>query len=177
MNNNLDIINFTNEECITYAKKIKSGEIPFSEIKDYLENFAKIDNYTEVDAIQIIKNITLFTFIVPCERIDFQTCCGKIMLNAAKFINTEGSLNFKILYALCMSQFNEDKTAINENWREEILMIILGRFAALVKDDKTYATNLMYKYNEIMESNTKLYVYHYNFNNVNDYDSELIKKN
>jgi len=69
-----------------------------------------------------------------------------------------------------MSQLNEDKTALNKNWRCEVLMIIFGRFTALVNDDKKYATGLMYRpllcsfpyyrpryNNEIMKSKSELY--------------------
>ena len=39
-----------------------------------------------------------------------------LLLTVAKFIKKkEGSMNFKILYALCISQFNKDYTDFKEN--------------------------------------------------------------
>jgi len=58
------------------------------------------------------------------------------LLTVLQFIEGEGSLNFKILKALCLSQFSKSEKSFKRNVNDKILLLIRSRFDNnLVGDD------------------------------------------
>lgn len=54
---------------------------------------------SEDEATELIKNITIASYYVPYKRFDF-FAVTEALLFLANFINTKGTENFKIVYAL-----------------------------------------------------------------------------
>jgi len=48
------------------------------------------------------------------DKIEYNTYSGRLLLNLTKYINSVGTTNFKILYALCMSQFNKEQQILEK---------------------------------------------------------------
>jgi len=97
-----------------------------------------IYNHTEEKAIKLIENVTLIKH-VNLINTEFLAYSGRLLLTAAKFIKKEGSLNFKILYALCLSQFNEQQTDFKDIASKEIIQEMNCRFYCLTEKEMDYA--------------------------------------
>jgi len=67
-------------------------------------------------------------------KTEFMAYSGRLLLTAAKFIKIEGSLDFKILFTLCLSQFNKKQTDFKKDAIKEIIDEINTRFNCLVKE-------------------------------------------
>jgi len=63
------------------------------------------------------------------------TYSGSLLLNLPKYIETGGTTNFKILYGLCNSQFNNDQTDFKDDAYEEIIAEIEEKFLCLVNEE------------------------------------------
>lgn len=138
---NIDFININEDKCLEIGNKVKNGDIEVSEIKHILKTIKKI-KYSEQDACTVVKNICLLMYYVPLERTDFHTYCGKAMLHVIKFIKINGSTNYKILYALYKTQFNEDTKTTKKSAREEIISTLKLLFELLDPHDIKSARNL-----------------------------------
>jgi len=66
------------------------------------------------------------------------------------FIDGEGSLNYKILKALCLSQVNEECTDVKENANEDIIFIIREKNFYLVNEDKELVSDELMPYMKVL---------------------------
>jgi len=143
MENNYKINFLTDDEekFIDFGKKIANGEIEISEMIEILNEVQKY-KYTEKKAIIVITNLTLTLYYVAYEITTFHYYCGKSLLYAAQFINTKGSLNYKIIYALYKSQFDEKTATLKESLREEVCDVMVAKFSSLDKNDTIIAKEI-----------------------------------
>jgi len=103
------------------------------ELKRFFREYRK--DYSEEDVINIMKNIAIIGRHIDFCRKEYKTYSGRLLLNLTNCINSEGTFNFKILYALCMSQFNKEQTAFREDACEEVIIEIQRRFYYLVNEE------------------------------------------
>lgn len=82
---------------------------------------------------------------------EFTTFCGRLLLIVSKFVDNYGSQNFNILYALCMSQFNDDFTDFRDSARKEIIMDINLKFDCLIKRGKKDAWYIKKKFYKLIK--------------------------
>jgi len=129
------LINCTKNECLQFAEIIEKDQIKNKKIKSIFYHFINKDDYTEEKAIKLIVNVTLIKQHVNKTKTEFLTYSGRLLLIAAKFIKKQGSLNFKMLYALCLSQFNEQQTDFKDNATKDIILEINSRFYSLTKEE------------------------------------------
>jgi len=159
--NILDLINLSYKECKTFANKVRHGEIDIFQVKKIFDYYKKRSNYTEKEAISIIKNVTLIAYYGPSKRVDFQTHCNILLLNIASYINISGSLNLKVLYALYLSQVNEDETSFIKHVKEEIIETIFNKFSCLDSNDRPKARFFQNSYNKIIDNGNRFRLYRY----------------
>jgi len=82
-----------------FGNLVKKGKIGDSKINETFEKI-KSNTYSEEDSKTIIKNLIIASHNVDSERTDYQTPLNETLLYMVKFININGSINLKILYAL-----------------------------------------------------------------------------
>jgi len=126
------------EKLLDFGKKIAKGKIEISEMIEILNEVQKY-KYTEKEAIIVITNLTLAQYYVNYKLTTFHYYCGKSLLYAAQFINTEGSLNYKIIYALYKSQFDEKTQIIKKNAKSEVINVMINKFSTLDEKDTVLA--------------------------------------
>ena len=63
-------------------------------------------------------------------------------MHIAQFINTEGSLNYRILYALYKSQIDEKTATIKENVRDKVINFMIRKFKSLDENDTVLAKKI-----------------------------------
>eukprot|EP00833_Pecoramyces_ruminatium_P018782 jgi/Orpsp1_1/1192814/evm.model.d7180000096077.1 len=107
-----NIIEYSNEECEDFGKKIFEGKIDTEKAIisfNYFEEkfFLLKSNINKENITKLIKNLCLISENVSFEMLDIQTYIGKALLSTADLIEYNGSLNIKIIYALCLSQYNK----------------------------------------------------------------------
>jgi len=154
----IDFINCTEDECLHFSNKVNEDEIDNDKIMSTFDYF-KSRKYTKKEAIKLIKNVVLISHLVNYYRTDFITYCGRLLLTVAEYVNDYGSSNFNILYALCMSQFNEDCTNFKDSARFEIINEIEERFKWLVNDEIEDAKDLRDTYERLLKINERCYHY------------------
>jgi len=157
----IDFINCTEEECLQFSNKINEDEINEANIIKTFDYFKNKKYYSEEDAIKLIKNVVYTSHQINFGRTDYRTYCGRLILTVAKFVIDYGSSNFKILYALCESQFKEDYSDFKDSANREIIVEINNRFRYLVNDDIEYAKSLKETFEYLLENNKKCYNYLY----------------
>ena len=81
-----------------------------------------------------MKNLVIIGRHINYDKIEFNTYSGRLLLNLTNYIKKVGTTNFKILYALCMSQFNKEQTAFSEDACKEVIDEIQMRFYCLVDE-------------------------------------------
>eukprot|EP00833_Pecoramyces_ruminatium_P014633 jgi/Orpsp1_1/1188665/evm.model.d7180000066370.1 len=131
----IDFTKCTKEECLRFAKMVVNDEIKEKTLKKLFYSFIN-NKYSEEDAINLIKNIIIIRYHVNLSKTGFLAYSGRLLLTAAKFINKKGSLNFKILYALCLTQFNPQHTDFIDNPIKEVIVEMNSRFYCLVNKEK-----------------------------------------
>jgi len=133
----IDFINCSEEECLQFAEKVNKDEFDNEQLKKTFNNFI-FRIYTDEEAIKLIKNVSLTKYKVSHAKTFFQFYSSRTLLTVAQEFNRSGSgsSNFKILKALCYSQFNEDFTDFKENVNKYILFIIRERLNILVNEDE-----------------------------------------
>jgi len=160
----IDLIKCTKEECIQFAEKIVKDKIEEDELKNIFDYYIIKDDYKEEDAVNLIKNVILIVQNVNLSKTEFNTYSGRLLLSAAKYIKIEGSLNLKILYALCLSQFNENQTDFKNEAIYEIIYEINRRIKCLVKREKDNAyfiQNIQRTFKELVDKNRKKYSFYF----------------
>lgn len=157
----LNFATSSEETCKQFGMQVKSGEISESQMTAPLEAVKSKGDFTTNDAVTVIKNISLAAYYVSTERTDFQSVCGEALLHAASFIPTEGSLNFKILYALYKSQVKADETSFETTARSEIIGNMLGRFDSLVNGDVSKAEHMKSIFAALLKKDLRFSVYSY----------------
>ncbi|OUM57820.1 hypothetical protein PIROE2DRAFT_17078 [Piromyces sp. E2] len=158
----IDLVNIKYSKLRRFVDQVTHGEIKALQVKKMFEHYLHRKNYTEEEAIVLIQNFTLLAYYRPSKRIDFQTYCNFTLLHLASFIDkydTISSLNLKILYALYLSQVNEDETAFKKHVREEIIHTIFNKFACLDRDDIPNARFFQNSYNRIIENDHRFTFY------------------
>ena len=128
----LDLINCTRDQCLKFSNKVMNDEFKKKELKRYFKEYSK--DYSEEDAINIMKNLVIIGYYIDFSKIEYNTYSGRLLLNLTKYINIPRTSNFKILYALCMSQFNKEQTAFSEDACKEVIDEIQMRFYCLVDE-------------------------------------------
>jgi len=157
-----DLINSSEEDCIKFAKEIEDGKIEYSKIRKIFEFYRKKMYYKEDEAIKLIKNISLTQYYVSIEKTDYQTECGKTLLLVARNIRGKGSLNFRILKALCLSQFSKDEKSFIEDVNDEIILIIRARFDnTLVGKDIDAAYHIKSVFDYIVKNDSRYFYISY----------------
>jgi len=131
----INFLTASENECIKFAEKVENEEIENSVIINTFDYFNKKE-YTEKEAIILIKNIILTEHYVNEYRTDYRTYCGKTLLTAANFIEGDEDLNYKILKALFKSQYNDDELEFYDDAREEIISEIYERLKGISKKEK-----------------------------------------
>ncbi|OUM60175.1 hypothetical protein PIROE2DRAFT_14126, partial [Piromyces sp. E2] len=154
-------INCTEAECEEFSRKVDNDEIEEEKIIKTFKYFSNKDDYSREEAIKLIKNVVLIRHRVNYYRTDIITYCYRTILNVAKYVNDYGSSNFNILYALCMTQFNEDESNFRDSARREIIYDIDSRFDCLVNEEIEDAEDLQYTFNELLKVNRRCYHYLY----------------
>jgi len=99
----------------------------------------------------IIKNLALTIFCVKFSRTDYITPCGEIILYLTNFIKVEGSLSFKVLYAIYKAIVDENKNRFKYKIRIELIEEIVERYDDLTEQDKKQFEPFKNKYNEIIK--------------------------
>jgi len=153
----LNLINCTREQCIDFAKNVVNDEFDEKEIKDYFEKY--VDDYLEEEAINIMKNIVIIWHHLNISSTVCLTYSGRLLLNLTKCIKTGKTKNFKILYGLCMSQFNKDQTAFKDDVCEEIISEIEEGFTCLDDQEKDVTSELLDTFRELGKKSETLKVY------------------
>jgi hypothetical protein len=158
---NVDFIASSEEICRSYGLQVKDGKLDGTDMNKPLEAIKGKSDFSEKEAVTVIKNISLAAYYVPIERTDFQSICSEALLYAAKSIAAEGSLNFKILYALYRSQIEENESAFKETARSEIIGNMLGRFNSLVNGDIDAAGKMKSTFKALLKKDSRFSVYSY----------------
>ena len=156
----IDLTKCTKDECLKFAEMVEKDEIKEKTLKKFIYSYIN-DKYSEEDAINLIKNIIIIRHNVNLSKTGFLAYSGRLLLTAAKFINNERSLNFKILYALCLSHFNPQHTDFIDNPIKEIIVEINSRFECLVNEEKDDAYFLKNTFEELIKKNKKCYKFLY----------------
>jgi len=157
----IDLINCTKNECLQFAEMIEKDQIKKRKLKNIFYHFINKNYYTEEKAIKLIVNITLVKQHVNKTKTEFLAYSGRLLLTAAKFIKKQGSLNLKILYALCLSQFNEEQTDFKNNASKEIILEMNSRFYSLTKEEMDDAYLIEKTYKDLLKKNRKKYNIYY----------------
>jgi hypothetical protein len=157
----VDFITSQEGECKQYGLMVKDGKLDGDAMSKPLQAVKEKGDLTETVAIDVIKNISLAAYYVPIERTDFQLICNETLSHAAKSITAEGSINFKILYALYKSQIEENGSAFKGTARSEIVGNMLGRFDSLVNGDKTAAEKMKSTFDTLLKKDHRFSVYSY----------------
>jgi len=157
----IDFINCTEDECSQFSNKVNEDEINEVDIIKTFDYFKNKEYYSEEDAIKLIKNVVLTSHLINFYRTDYITYCGRLILTVAKFVIDYGSSNFKILYALCISQFNEDASNFKDNANGEIINEINERFSHLKDDEIEDARYLQETFHYLLKKNRKFIKYIY----------------
>jgi len=80
-------------------------------------------------------NIVIIWYHINVSKIECLTYSGSLLLNLTKnILKTGGTTNFKILYGLCISQFNKDHTVFKDDAYEEVIAEIEERFHCLINE-------------------------------------------
>ncbi|ORX80527.1 hypothetical protein BCR32DRAFT_327684 [Anaeromyces robustus] len=158
---NLDFTTSNEDLCKQYGIYVKTGELNGSCMTGPLEEIKNKNNFSFEEAVIVIKNITLAAYYVPIERTDFQFVYSKALLHAASFIDGNGSLNFKILYALFKSQVEIDETSFKKTARSEIIGNMLGRFNSLVNEDIIEAEHMKSVFTSLLKKDARFSIYSY----------------
>lgn len=151
----------TEEACIQFGIHVKSGEIAEYEMIKPLAAIKKMEDFSQDQAIAVIKNISLAAYYVPTERTDFQLVYSEALLHAARVLNIEGTINLKILYALYKSQVKTDETSFETTARSEIIGDMLGRFSSLVNGDIAKAEHMKSVFTALLKKDSRFSVYSY----------------
>jgi len=107
-----NFIKATKNQIKEYTILVNNGLVNEFEINKKFEEIKKNKYYSEEEAVFIIQNLTIASFLVPYERTDFQVPCGEALIYVSQFIEIEGgSINLKILYALfrCLVVVEKDE--------------------------------------------------------------------
>jgi len=153
----LNLINCTRDQCLEFAEKILNDEFEEKELKSYFEGYS--DDYSEEDAINIMKNIIIIKCHLNISKVTFLAYSGRLLLNIADCVEIVANTNFKILYGLCLSQFNEEQTSFKDDACDEVISEILLRFSCLVGNDEKYEANfLKKKLRELNEKDPKFHI-------------------
>ena len=155
----VDFINCTEKECIQFCKKVNNDEIDENKIKKTFDYFKNREYYTEEEALKLIYNVALATHVIDYYRTDYKTYCGRLQLTVAKYVDKYESANYNILYALCVSQFNDDFTDFKDSTRREIINDICDRFTCLVNDEVAKAEDLNSTFRELIRLNFDKYAF------------------
>jgi len=139
-------INSSKKEFVDFTLKVKRNKIPPFVYKETLLKFKKIKVCSEKEAINLINNLSLASYRVSTENLEYQTYIGEVLLHITKFINLKNrSKNFKLLYALYKSQVKENekdfKLCIDLNLMEYIAIKIKN----LDKEDKKHSEHIIIK--------------------------------
>ena len=154
----IDFINCTEKECIQFCKKLNNDEMDENKIIKTFDYFKNRENYTREEAIKLIYNVVLATHVIDYCRTNYKTYCGRLLLTVAKYVNEYNSANYNILYALCVSQFNDDFTDFKDSARREIINDIFDRFTCLVNDEVAKADDLHSTFKELINLNFNKYI-------------------
>jgi len=153
----IDFINCTEKECIQFCKKINNDEIDEYKIIKTIDYFKNREYYTRKEALKLIYNVVLATHVINYYRTNYKTYCGRLLLTVAKYVNKYESANFNIIYALCVSQLNDDFTDFKDSARSEIINDVCDRFNCLVNDDVEKAESLHRKFKKLINKNFNKY--------------------
>ncbi|OUM67206.1 hypothetical protein PIROE2DRAFT_5477 [Piromyces sp. E2] len=153
----LNLVECTKEQCIKFAEMVLKDEFEVKELRNYFKNYG--NDYTEEDAINIMKNIIIMQHHVNISNIEFLTYSSELLLKAAKCIKEEGSINYKILYGLCQSQFNERLTGFKDDATNEVIDEIRMRFYCLVNDEKIKAIYIKNTFRELAKKSERFHDY------------------
>ena len=155
----VDFINCTEKECIQFCKKVNNDEIDENKIKKTFDYFNNREYYTRKEALKLIYNVSLASHVIDFYRTDYITYCGRLLLTVAKYVNKYESANYNILYALYVSQLNDDFTDFKDSARTEIIDDICDRFSCLVNDDVVKTESLNRNFNELINKNFNKYAF------------------
>jgi len=153
----LNLKDCTREQCINFAKNVVNDEFDEEEIEDYFEKYG--NDYSEEDAINIMKNIVIIWHHLNISCTVCLTYSGRLLLNLTKCIKTGETKNLKILYGLCKSQFNKDQTAFKDDACEEVVAEIEERFIYLDDEEKDDTSELLDTFRELGKKSETLKVY------------------
>jgi len=157
----LNFISSSEELCMQFGMKVKSGEITDSHMIAPMAAISNETNLSVDQAVTVITNLSLAAYYVPLERTDFQVVCGQALLHTANFIDVEGSQNFKILYALYKSQVEPSEISFKKRARSEIIGNMLGRFNSLVNDDIYRAEHMKSIFFKLLKNDPRFSIYSY----------------
>jgi len=106
----LDFLTSEEEEIKYFTYDVNDGTVDESVFNKVFEKI-KLNKYTEKEAIIVVKNLIIASFLVQSQRTDYQTPCYEALLHVLSFIDIEGSANLKILYSLfsVMTVIKKDK--------------------------------------------------------------------
>jgi len=153
----IDFINCTEKECIQFCKKLNNDEMDKNKIIKTFDYFKNRENYTREEAIKLIYNVVLATHVIDYCRTNYKTYCGRLLLTVAKFVNKYESANYNIVYALYVSQLNDDFTDFKDSARREIIEEVCNRFYCLVNDDVEKAESLNRNFKDLINLNFNKY--------------------
>jgi len=105
---NPDFLTSSEKDIERFADAISEGEIVESKFNKIFDNIINKE-YTEEEAIIVIKNIIIAQYQVNFNRTDFQVRIEEALLYLATFINKEGSINVKLIYALFSVAFEVEE--------------------------------------------------------------------
>ncbi|OUM64274.1 hypothetical protein PIROE2DRAFT_60793 [Piromyces sp. E2] len=142
--------------CNGFGDSVIKGKLKDYQIKIIMEDLKK-ENYTEKEAIFVITNLAEVAFYVPFFYINFHAYCDDALYYIAGFIKQEGSVNFKIIYALYKSQVDETETKLNINSSRRIIYTIKRYFeqGGLLNEDKEKAYHIKENLNKILKKENK----------------------
>lgn len=149
MDKKIDFVNCSEDECVEFAEKVIRNEFKDEQLMEIFDYF-KNENYTVNEAINLIKNVVLIRKKVDLQKTVFKACSGRLLLTVADLVTEVGSINYKILYALCLSQFNEDETKLKKSARKEIIYEIENYFYCLIDEDENLASYLKEKFYDLV---------------------------
>jgi len=105
--------------------------------------------------------MSLTQYYVSMEKNDYQAQCGRTLLTVTKYIEGEGSLNFKILKALCLSRFSKDEKSFIPDSNFKILGIIRGRFDSIPSFDIDASKHIKSVFDNIVKDDPRYFCIDY----------------
>lgn len=156
----IDFLNAKADDCKQFGEQVKTGAVDGDAMIAPLSAVKNMSTISNGDAVTIIRNLSIAAYYVPTERTDFQSLCGEALLHAAKYITTPngGSPNFKILYALYVSQV-DSLAKFNNDVRVDIIENMIGRFDSLVNGDVKLASDMRSTFYGLLKKSSAFSLY------------------